>query len=295
MIFSYLRNHKNKKTMKLIRLFLLLSIIVTSYFLLINPLPFGQGLLLILSLLTTLWIISLIMKDASIIDSFWGLGFAILAWFYYFKTPDNQSFRALVLCVLVTLWGVRLALHIYIRNHGQGEDYRYQAMRAEHGKSFWWISYLRVYLLQGFLLWIIAVPLLVGQISYENNLQLTDYLGIIIWTVGFVFEAIGDWQLVQFKNNPENKGKVMNTGLWKYTRHPNYFGDAFLWWGYYLFTFSAEGYWTIFSPILMTFLLMRVSGVSLLEKKLVETKPQYLDYAKNTPAFFPIKKRNSPL
>ena len=103
----------------------------------------------------------------------------------------------------------------------------------------------------------------------------------------FLFEAIGDWQLVQFKRNPENKGKVMNTGLWKYTRHPNYFGDAFLWWGYYLFAFSAGGYWTIFSPILMTFLLMRVSGVALLEKKLVETKPQYLDYVKNTPAFFP--------
>jgi steroid 5-alpha reductase family enzyme len=280
--------------MKLIRLLLLLSIVVISYFLLTNPLAFGQGLLLILSLLTLLWIISLVIKDASIIDSFWGLGFVILAWFYYFKTAENQSFRALVLCILVTLWGVRLALHIYIRNHGQGEDYRYQAMRAEHGKSFWWVSYLRVYLLQGFLLWIIAVPLLIGQISSENNLQLTDYLGVIIWTVGFLFEAIGDWQLVQFKKNPENKGKVMNTGLWKYTRHPNYFGDAFLWWGYYLFTFSVGGYWTIFSPILMTFLLMRVSGVALLEKKLVETKPQYLDYVENTPAFFPIKKRNSP-
>jgi steroid 5-alpha reductase family enzyme len=273
--------------MKLIRLLLLLSIVVISYFLLTNPLAFGQGLLLILTLLTLLWIGSLIIKDASIIDSFWGLGFVILAWFYYFKTADSQSFRALVLCILVTLWGVRLALHIYIRNHGQGEDYRYQAMRAEHGKSFWWISYLRVYLLQGFLLWIIAAPLLIGQISIVNNLQLTDYLGIIIWIVGFLFEAIGDWQLVQFKKNPENKGKVMNTGLWKYTRHPNYFGDAFLWWGYYLFTFSAGGYWTIISPILMTFLLMRVSGVALLEKKLVETKPQYADYVRNTPAFFP--------
>jgi steroid 5-alpha reductase family enzyme len=274
--------------MKLIRLVLLLFIVAISYFLLTNPLLFGQGLLLILGLLTTLWIVSLVVKDASIIDSFWGLGFVVLAWFYFLKMPDNQSFRSTVLCILTTLWGVRLALHIFIRNHGQGEDYRYQAMRAEHGKNFWWISYLRVYLLQGFLLWIIATPLLMGQISTESNLQITDYLGIVIWIVGFLFEAIGDWQLIQFKKNPENKGKVMNTGLWKYTRHPNYFGDAFLWWGYYFFTFSVGGYWTIFSPILMTFLLMRVSGVALLEKKLVETKPQYVDYVKNTPAFFPM-------
>jgi steroid 5-alpha reductase family enzyme len=158
----------------------------------------------------------------------------------------------------------------------------------EHDKNFWWISYFRVFILQGFLLWIIAVPLLIGQTDTENNLQLFDYLGIMFWLIGFLCEAVGDWQLVQFKKNPMNKGKVMDKGLWKYTRHPNYFGDTLLWWGYFLFTFSVEGYWTIFSPILMTFLLMKVSGVALLEQKLSETKPKYKEYTEKTSAFFPI-------
>ncbi len=274
--------------MKFIRLFLLLFILLISYFLLTNSLPFSGGLVVIIGILSLLWLVSLVVKDASIIDAFWGLGFVVLAWFYHFQVTDNQNVRSLVLCILTTLWGVRLALHIGIRNHGKGEDYRYQAWRLEHGKNFWWISLFRVFLLQGFLLWIIAVPLLVGQISTENNLQLFDYLGIIIWIIGFLFEVFGDWQLVQFKKNPDNKGKLLNSGLWKYTRHPNYFGDAFLWWGYFCFTISVGGYWTIFSPILMTFLLMRVSGVALLEKKLVETKPQYKEYIEKTSAFFPM-------
>jgi steroid 5-alpha reductase family enzyme len=274
--------------MKLIRLFLLIIILIISYFLLSNPLPFAGGIILIISILTGLWLVSLILKDASIIDSFWGLGFIALAWFYHFRLTDNLNIRSLVLCILTTLWGVRLAVHIFTRNHGKGEDYRYQAFRAEHGKNFWWISYFRVFLLQGFLLWIIAVPLLIGQISSENNLQVFDYLGITLWIIGFMFEALGDYQLVQFKKNPENKGKVMDVGLWKYTRHPNYFGDALLWWGYFCFTFSVGGYWTIFSPILMTFLLMRVSGVALLEQKLVETKPAYKEYVEKTSAFFPM-------
>ena len=274
--------------MKLIRLFLLALILIISYFLLTNPLPFHEGLILIISLLTILWAISLIVKDASIVDSFWGLGFVVLAWFYHFKITDNQNFRSLVLCTLTTLWGVRLAWHIFTRNHGHGEDYRYQEMRKQHGENFWWVSFLRVFILQGFLLWIIAVPLLIGQTSNENNLQLFDYLGIMLWLIGFSFEAIGDWQLVQFKKNPKNKGKVMDRGLWKYTRHPNYFGDALLWWGYFLFTFVVEGYWTIFSPIIMTFLLMKVSGVALLEQKLSETKPEYKEYAERTSAFFPM-------
>jgi steroid 5-alpha reductase family enzyme len=274
--------------MKLIRLFLLALILIISYFLLINSLPFQEGLGLIISLLTMIWVISLIVKDASIVDSFWGLGFVILTWFYHFKITDNQNFRSLVLCIMTTIWGVRLALHIFTRNHGNGEDYRYQEMRKQHGKSFWWASYLRVFILQGLLLWIIAVPLLIGQTDTENNLQLFDYLGIMFWLIGFLCEAVGDWQLMQFKKNPMNKGKVMDKGLWKYTRHPNYFGDALLWWGYFLFTFSVEGYWTIFSPILMTFLLMKVSGVALLEQKLSETKPKYKEYTEKTSAFFPM-------
>ena len=121
----------------------------------------------------------------------------------------------------------------------------------------------------------------------NNDFSLLDYIGITLWLIGLTFEAIGDWQLVQFKKNPANKGKVLQTGFWAITRHPNYFGDALLWWGFFLFACSSSTYVYIFSPLLMSFLLMRVSGVTLLEKKLVETKPEYADYVKRVPAFFP--------
>jgi steroid 5-alpha reductase family enzyme len=147
------------------------------------------------------------------------------------------------------------------------------------------VSYFRVFLLQGVLLWLIGAPLLVAQTT--DVWTVFDYLGIILWAIGLTFEAVGDYQLAQFKKNPDNKGKILDSGLWKYTRHPNYFGDAVLWWGLFCFAASAGGWWTIFSPVLMTFLLMKVSGVALLEKTLVETKPQYKDYVNRTSAFFP--------
>ena len=267
-------------------LFLLLLIMVSlGVFLFIHQQPFNIGIGVIISILTLLWLLSVVIKDASIIDIFWGIGFVILAWLYRYLLK-NESDRSLIFCILVSIWGLRLGLYLAARNLGKGEDYRYQVWRKQYGDNFWWISFFRVFLLQGFLMWIIAAPLLIVQTTAE--LTWLDVLGIVLWIIGFAFEAIGDWQLSNFKKNPDNKGKILDTGLWKYTRHPNYFGDTVVWWGFFCFALSAGGWWTVFSPILMTFLLMKVSGVVMLEKTLVITKPQYQDYINRTSSFFPM-------
>lgn len=271
--------------MKPILAFLLLCIVSLAVFLFVHEQPFNIGIGAVMLALTLLWLVSIAIKDASIIDIFWGIGFVILAWLYRYLLK-NDSDKSLLFCILVSIWGLRLGLYLAYRNLGKGEDYRYQVWRKQHGVNFWWISFFRVFLLQGFLMWIIAAPLLIAQTSTEWSWL--DYVGIVLWSIGLAFEAIGDWQLAQFKQNPQNKGKVLNTGLWKYTRHPNYFGDALLWWGLFCFSLSTGGWWTIFSPVLMTFLLMRVSGVVMLEKTLVITKPQYQDYINRTSSFFPM-------
>ena len=274
---------------KIQRLILVLAMIGGSIFLIMEGFPFPLAFGVIMAALTLLWIISLFIKDASIIDIFWGPGFVILTWFYYFMSSGPGSFRNVLLCTLVSIWGLRLALHIGTRNIGKGEDFRYQEWRKEGGKNYWWISYLRVFLLQGILLWIISSPLFVAM-SDSRIFYVThwDKIGVLIWMAGIYFEAVGDWQLKKFKSDSKNKGKVMDTGLWKYTRHPNYFGDALIWWGFFFFTFPVEGGWRyIFSPILMTFLLMRISGAALLESSLKETKPGYKEYIEKTSAFFP--------
>ncbi len=244
------------------------------------------------SAMLLLWVVSLILKDASIVDSFWGIGFVIVAWTSYVLT-DGYPLRKLILCSLVTIWGVRLGTHIFIRNHGKGEDYRYQAMRRHHGEKFWIVSLFTVFLFQGLLLWFISMPLQIAQVSpLPNHLTLFDYLGVGLWAIGFAFEAIGDWQLKRFKADVANKGKVMDRGLWRYTRHPNYFGDATLWWGYFLIACAVPNGWmTVLSPLTMTFFLMNVSGVSLLEKSLKKTKPAYADYIARTSSFFPLPPR----
>ncbi len=235
-----------------------------------------------------LWLISLLLKDSSIVDIFWGTGFVITAWFYFFLTPDGFAARKLLIVILTTIWGLRLSIHILLRNWGHGEDYRYQQWRQEAGSNWWWRSFFKVFLLQGALMWIISAPLLAAQ-SNPNPARLIwlDYLGAILWGIGFFFEAVGDWQLARFRANPDNKGKLLNTGLWRYTRHPNYFGDAAQWWGFYLIATAAGGYWTIFSPIIMTLLLRRVSGVTMLEKSLKESKPGYKEYVETTNPFIP--------
>jgi steroid 5-alpha reductase family enzyme len=244
--------------------------------------------LIILGLMSLLWLVSLALKNSSIVDIFWGTGFVITAWAAFALTPGGFDGRKWLICILVTLWGLRLSLHILTRNWGKPEDFRYQVWRKEAGAAWWWKSFFKVFLLQGILMWIISAPLLAAQVSAQPaKLTWLDFIAIPLWLIGFFFEAVGDWQLRRFIANPANKGKILQTGVWRYTRHPNYFGDATQWWAYYLIALAAGGWWTVFSPVIMTFLLTRVSGVTLLEKSLKEEKPGYKEYAERTSEFIP--------
>jgi steroid 5-alpha reductase family enzyme len=252
------------------------------------PALFFQASLIILILVTLLWVWSIFIRNVSIIDLFWGFGFVVVNAFYVFQSGGLNA-RKIVLLVLVTVWGLRLSIYLAWRNIGQGEDVRYQEFRKKYGPDrYWWFSFFQTFLLQGALMMIISLPLLGVSVGpHSSTLNLLDILGIVIWIIGFTFEAGGDYQLARFKQNPGNKGKVLNTGLWKYTRHPNYFGDSAVWWAYALFSIAAGSYWYIIGSIVMTLLIIKVSGVALLENSLKNTKPQYREYIQNTSSFFP--------
>jgi steroid 5-alpha reductase family enzyme len=233
-----------------------------------------------------LWLLSLVLKNSSIVDIFWGIGFVVIAWLA-FSLGGGYIPRKQLVAVLVTMWGLRLALHIFFRNWGKGEDFRYAKWREENGPRWWWISFFQVFVLQGFLMWIISAPLLAAETSgFPVIVTPLDVIGVAVWMIGFIFEMIGDLQLMSFKQNPKNKGKLFTKGLWKYTRHPNYFGETVLWWGYYLIALASGSWWTIFSPVIMTYLLLKVSGVAMLERTM-KVKPGYEDYMRKTSAFFP--------
>lgn len=245
------------------------------------------GLAVVLLGLSGVWIVSLFLRDASVVDTCWGLGFVLLAWLYVWLVGGAGG-RARLVTALVTVWGVRLAGHIHWRGRGHGEDPRYAAMRTRHGDAFWWRSLLLVFWLQGTLLWFIALPILLAARDTTTLFIPTDIAGLLLFGVGFAFETIGDRQLRNFKADPANRGRVLDRGLWRYSRHPNYFGDALLWWGLYLLAVAAPGGWlTVLSPMLMTVLLVRVSGVVLLEEGLRASKPGYADYIAKTSAFIP--------
>ena len=246
------------------------------------------GLGAVLTALTLVWVLSVKRRDASIVDVCWGLGFVALAWLYCGLSPTLTP-RSWLIAALITLWGTRLSLHIFRRNHGRGEDPRYQAMRASHGAAFWWRSLFTVFWLQGTILWFVALPVLVAVRAAEPDaLTGVDALGGVLFLIGFGCEVVGDHQLARFKAEPANRGRVLDRGLWRYTRHPNYFGDATLWWGVYAIACATPyGWLTVLSPALMSLLLMRVSGVTLLEDGLKATKPDYRAYIAQTPAFFP--------
>ena len=241
-----------------------------------------------LGLFVLLWILSLPLKNSSIVDIFWGFGFVLTAWVSLFSSPEGYLIRKLLLLGLVTIWGLRLSIHILRRNWAKPEDFRYQKWRSDNGKKWWWKSFFQVFLIQAILMWVISIPLVYVQWSQtEMHFTIWDLIAIIIWTIGFFFESVGDYQLSRFRSQPENKGKVLDTGVWRYTRHPNYFGDSAQWWGYFFFALASGGWWTIFSPIIMTFFLLRVSGVTLLQKSLSVAKPQYKDYIERTSSFIP--------
>ena len=245
------------------------------------------GFLILCGFMSLMWIISVKVKDASIVDRVWGLTFFLQMGYYTYASPF--SLRATIVLALVGIWALRLSWHIQTRNSSHGEDYRYQALRKRTGPNFWIISLFSVFLLQGALSFIVGLPLLlIASESHGSSLGMLDYLGIAIWTCGFLCEAVADLQLRKFKSDPNNKGKLLTTGLWSLTRHPNYFGDALLWWGVFVISLSLPyGYLGVIGPIAMTFFLTKVTGVSLLEKSLIKKKPAYRDYILNTPAFIP--------
>jgi steroid 5-alpha reductase family enzyme len=237
------------------------------------------------------WLVSLIERDVSIVDSLWSIMFLIAAVAYAIAVPETGPRTALVL-VLTTLWAVRLSAYITWRNWGEAEDRRYQAIRRNNEPRFGLKSLYIVFGLQGTLAWVVSLPLL-AAVASPAGLNTLDYLGVGLWLTGIIFEAGGDFQLARFKAKAENRGQVMDRGLWRYTRHPNYFGNFCIWWGFYFIAFAAGGWWAIVSPLLMTFLLLRVSGVALLEKDISERRPAYRDYSARTNAFFPGPPRQS--
>ena len=249
------------------------------------------GLAAVLALFTALWLVSLALRNSSIVDMWWGPGILLIGAAYAI-TSKSEGERDSVVLVLLTAWALRLAWHIGARNIGHGEDFRYAKWRRERGASWWWFSYFKVFVLQAVIAWIVSMPLYYAITSPTPvAFNAWDVAGGITFVVGYVFEAVGDDQLRRFKNNPDNKGRVLDSGLWRYTRHPNYFGEAVLWWGFGLFSVATGGYAGLIGPAIMTFLLIRVSGVALLEQTLTSTKPGYVEYIRRTSSFFPMAPR----
>jgi len=239
-----------------------------------------------LSIMLVFWAVSLAIRDASIADIAWGLVFVGIAWASWIAGVGGTA--GLIAALAVTVWGLRLAIYIGIRNAGHGEDRRYQAMRAKRPNSFWLWSLFGVFVLQGVLALIVSLPVQsLGSVGDSSPGWLT-FVGVAVFLAGLAFEAVGDAQLAAFKRDPANKGQVMDRGLWRYTRHPNYFGDALLWWGIWLIAVgSGAAWWSLVGPALMTFLLVRVSGVALLESDLAERRPGYAEYIRKTSPFIP--------
>jgi steroid 5-alpha reductase family enzyme len=246
--------------------------------------------------MTAVFFVGLLKKDNSIVDIAWGSGFVLVGVVTFFLRPGFEA-RHVLIGLLVTVWGVRLAAHIYLRRRGRGEDFRYAKWRQDWGRWFVPRSFLQVFMLQGVFMLIIASPIIIVNRSLEKGLTILDALGGLLWLVGFLFEAVGDYELKRFKQKPESKGRILTDGLWKYTRHPNYFGEATLWWGIFLIALSVPGGWvTIISPLTIGFLLLRVSGVTMLERKYAGNE-EFVSYARRTSAFipwFPKKTKKNP-
>ena len=239
------------------------------------------------------WLLSLVLHDASIVDIFWGLGFVLVAWVSS-ATNDVTTTREIIVRSLVTLWGLRLATHVLARRVGAGEDPRYREMRERWGDAFGAVSLFSVFAFQGLGgMFAVSLPLQVAVNSpVPDTVRWTDVVGATICLLGFAFEAVGDAQLTAFKADPRNASKVMDSGLWRYTRHPNYFGDALFWWGVGIIALSVPGHqWTLIGPAVMTFALLRVSGVPILERQMKRTRPAYSDYVARTSPFVPMPPR----
>lgn len=246
---------------------------------------YGWGFAAIAAVAVAFWLASLVRNDVSIVDALWSLMFLVLLLVYQ-GVIETMTARGALVLALVAMWALRLSLYIGWRNHGQPEDQRYQKIRANNQPHFRFKSLYIVFGLQAVLAGFIALPLLAAA-SGTAPLGWLDMLGVALWLIGMFFEVVGDWQLARFKADAANDGKVLNTGLWRFTRHPNYFGEFTLWWGYFCLAVAAGGWWTVLSPLLMSFLLLKVSGVALLEKDISTRRPKYADYIRHTNAFIP--------
>lgn len=231
------------------------------------------------------WAFSLVRRNVNIVDSLWSLMF-LTAVAVYVRTDPDTGPRTLLVLALVALWAIRLSVHITVRNCGEAEDHRYQQIRRNNEPNFALKSIYIVFGLQAALAWIISIPLLAAMAG-TRPLGLLDVAGAALWIVGMGFEVIGDYQLTRFRHDPANRGRVLNRGLWRYTRHPNYFGEFCIWWGFWLLAAAAGAWWTVYAPLLMSILLLRVSGVALLEKDIANRRPAYREYIATTNAFFP--------
>ncbi|TVQ88901.1 MAG: DUF1295 domain-containing protein [Bacteroidetes bacterium] len=246
-----------------------------------------EGFAVVLVFMTLIWIWSVRIHNAGIVDPFWGMGFVTVTAWYAYRLNITEPHQWILLA-MVAIWGLRLFLYLFLRNYGKEEDYRYQQFRSNYGeKRYWWFSFFQVFMLQGVLLAFISISILGGIFPSEQGNTVWLIFSIIFWLVGFGFEAGGDYQMAKFKAEPGNKGKVMDKGLWRYTRHPNYFGDTMVWWAYALMAVYNGYWWAIAGAGLMTWLIIKISGVAMLEKNLKTRREGYEDYIKRTSAFFP--------
>ena len=251
---------------------------------------YGALILKLFAYMSLWFVVSLIKKRNDVADVAWGLGFVLMTWASFLLSGDSGT-RGILVGALVSIWGLRLAWHIHVRNKGKAEDYRYLAWRKEWGKWFYLRSYVQVYLLQGTLLFLIVLPVLWINKNAGTDIGLLDLLGVAVWLVGFYFEAVGDAQLARFIKNPVNQGKLMQGGLWAYTRHPNYFGEVTQWWGIWIVALSVPNGWlSIIGPITITFLILKVSGIPMLEKKM-EENPEFAEYKRKTSVFLPLPRK----
>ena len=234
------------------------------------------------------WLLSVRYQNVTIVDSLWGLGFVLITWITYFSARGFLD-RSLLIAILVSFWGLRLCAYLSKRNWGKGEDPRYAQWRKKSGDQFWIVSLFKVFLLQAAFMWVISLVLQIGQLSSTpDKFTGLDFIGIGLWLIGFFFEVVGDRQLARFKADPANKGKVMDKGLWAYTRHPNYFGEFLIWWGFFLIALSnPNNWWTVISPLIISIVLLKMTGIPLTEETIVKTRPGYEDYIKRTSAFIP--------
>lgn len=244
-------------------------------------------------LMLATWSVSLLRRDASIVDIVWGLGFVLVAWAAKFVTGASGAGNWLLL-LMVTAWGLRLAGYLAKRNLGKGEDFRYKAMRRKHGERFAIVSLYTVFGLQGALMFVVSLPVTMGQRDTSAGAGFVVFLGFVVWAIGIYFEAMGDAQLARFKRDPRNEGQIMDQGLWALTRHPNYFGDALVWWGLAIVGSSqGAGVWAFLGAGVMTVLLVRVSGAAMLDRLLAKRKPGYAEYMARTSGFIPMPRRSA--